>query len=151
MLRLEKGHIIVSHDTDGLTDPQEAASGWAVRMKKKCFVGQRSLAILDQRERTRQLVGFVLAEGAREPLPKECHLVVDGPEILGRVTSAKYSPTLGRVIGLAYVPPAKIEPGSTFTIKIDGGRLVKATVVELPFYDPGNERQQIDAPGEVAP
>ena len=29
------------------------------------IVGQRSLAILDQRGRTRQLVGFVLAEGAR--------------------------------------------------------------------------------------
>ncbi len=105
----------------------------------------------DAGDRARQLVGFVLAEGAREPLPKECHLVVDGPEILGRVTSAKYSPTLGRVIGLAYLPPARGEPGSTFTIKIEGGRLVTATVVELPFYDPGNTRQHVDVPGEAAP
>ena len=48
--------------------------------------------------------------------------MVDGPEILGRVTSAKYSPTLDRVIGLAYVPPALSEPGSSINIKIDGGR-----------------------------
>ena len=143
LLRLEKGHLIVGQDTDGLTDPYEAGAGWAVRMKKKFFVGQRSLAILNEKGRKRQLVGFTLAEGRREPLPKECHLVVDGPEILGRVTSAKYSPTLDRVIGLAYVPPALSEPGSSINIKIDGGRIITATVVTTPFYDPDNERQKV--------
>ena len=69
--------------------------------------------------------------------------MVDGPEILGRVTSAKYSPTLDRVIGLAYVPPALSEPGSSINIKIDGGRIITATVATTPFYDPENERQKV--------
>jgi sarcosine oxidase subunit alpha len=142
LLRMEKGHIIVGQDTDGLTDPHEAAAGWAVRMKKEFFVGQRSLAILTEKGRKRQLVGFVLGDGDRTPLPKECHLVVDGPEILGRVTSCKYSPTIGRVIGLAYVPTNLSEPRSKITIKIDGGELVTAEVVTLPFYDPDNLRQK---------
>ena len=43
MLRLEKGHIIVSQDTDGLTQPFEAGMNWAVKMEKPFFVGQRSL------------------------------------------------------------------------------------------------------------
>ena len=72
---------------------------------------------------------------------------MDGPDILGRVTSAKYSPTLDRVIGLAYVPPALTEPGASINIKIDGGRIIIGTVVATPFYDPDNERQKVQ-PGE---
>ena len=30
VMRLEKGHIIVGQDTDGLTHPYEAALGWAI-------------------------------------------------------------------------------------------------------------------------
>jgi sarcosine oxidase subunit alpha len=150
LLRLEKGHLIVGQDTDGLTDPYEAGAGWAVRMKKAFFVGQRSLSILKEKGRNRQLVGFTLAKGRRDPLPKECHLVVDGTKILGRVTSAKYSPTLDRVIGLAYVPPALSEPGSKINIKVDGGRIITATMATTPFYDPDNERQKMQPSEEVA-
>jgi sarcosine oxidase subunit alpha len=141
LLRLEKGHIIISQDTDGLTHPYEAECGWAVRTQKPFFVGKRSLSILTAREQTRGLVGFVLEQGLREPVPKECHLVVDGPKILGRVSSAKYSPTLGRVIGLASVPPALSTIGSELQIKIEGGQIITGTVVDLPFYDPDNARQ----------
>ena len=49
VLRLEKGHLIVGQDTDGLTDPFEANARWAVNMQKPFFVGQRSLKILDKR------------------------------------------------------------------------------------------------------
>jgi sarcosine oxidase subunit alpha len=45
------------------------------------------------------------------------------------------------VIGLAYVRPHQAEPGQTFSIRVDGGKLVHARVVALPFYDPGNARQ----------
>ena len=41
LLRLEKGHLIVSQDTDGLTDPFEAHLGWAVKLDKPFFVGKR--------------------------------------------------------------------------------------------------------------
>jgi sarcosine oxidase subunit alpha len=76
------------------------------------------------------------------PMPKECHLVIRGSEIAGRVTSCARSPALARVIGLAYLPPERSAVGTAFTIRGDGGRLIAARVVPLPFYDPHNERQK---------
>lgn len=146
LLRLEKGHLIVGQDTDGLTHPFEAALDWAVKMDKPFFVGQRSLAILSKKPLKRRLVGFTLPENHRGPSPKECHLVVKDGRITGRVTSVSSSPTLGRVLGLAYVSPDQAAAGSTFTIRIDGGREVLATVVPLPFYDPDNLRQTDGVP-----
>lgn len=150
VLRLEKGHIIVGQDTDGLTSPFEAVMDWAVKMDKPFFIGQRSLAILQKKPIKRKLVGFMLAENYSGPTPKECHLIIkDGTTITGRITSVVASPTLKRVIGMAYVAPEQSAVGSTFTIRLDGERggspasapTVTATVVKIPFYDPDNLRQ----------
>ena len=59
------------------------------------------------------------------------------------MTSIVRSPTLGKVIGLAYVAPDQAAPGSEFEIKIDGGEMVRAAVVKLPFYDPDGARQEM--------
>jgi sarcosine oxidase subunit alpha len=108
---------------------------------KPFFVGQRSLKILGKRPCTRALVGFTLAPADRDAGVKECHLVIENGEIVGRTTSVAYSPTLQRVIGLAYLPPDRAAPGTAFSIRIDSGALVTATVVATPFYDPQNTRQ----------
>ena len=63
--------------------------------------------------------------------------------ITRRVTSAVRSPTLGRVIGLAYVAPDQAEPGSRFQIRIERGEIIQAEVVRVPFYDPENRRQEL--------
>ncbi len=138
VLRLEKGHIIVGQDTDGLTIPQEAALTWAIARKKPYFVGKRSIEI-QARDVTRQLVGFVLGDGAAAP--KEGHLVIRDGDITGHVTSSAYSPTLAKHIGLAYVAPDQTSAGTEFSIRVDGGELVGAVVAPLPFYDPENARQ----------
>jgi sarcosine oxidase subunit alpha len=145
ILRLEKAHVIVGQDTDGLTTPREAKMSWAVKMDKPFFVGQRSLQIHEKKPLERVLVGFALPRGYSGPVPQECHLVIENNKIMGRVTSIAYSPTLRRVIGLAYVPPHKEAIGSEFDIRIDDGTLVRATVVETPFYDPENLRQSSEA------
>ena len=142
VMRLEKGHIIVGQDTDGLTHPYEAALGWAIGKSKPFFVGKRSIEIQRARGLQRILVGFTLAEpNAR--CPKECHLVIRAGAITGRVTSAVRSPTLGRVIGLAYVAPDQAEVGQRFQIRIERGEMVEAQVVPVPFYDPDNWRQEL--------
>jgi sarcosine oxidase subunit alpha len=69
--------------------------------------------------------------------------VLQGEEMVGRVTSCNYSPTLDKIIGLAYVPPGDAQAGSQLTIKSTGGVLVCATVTELPFFDPANQRQEL--------
>jgi len=140
LLRLEKGHIIVGQDTDGLTNPYEAAMPWAVHMKKAYFVGKRSLQILKDKK-TRTLIGFTLAAGKRCPVPDECNLVIHEDEIAGRVTSVSESPTLSCVIGMAYVDDKVLSGGGYFRIRASDGTLVNATVRPLPFYDPGGARQ----------
>ncbi len=141
VLRLEKGHIIIGQDSDGLTYPFEAGMGWAVKQDKPFFVGQRSLAILRRKPVTRRLVGFLLSRDHMGPLPKECHLVIESGDIAGRVTSVTSSPTLGHMIGMAYVRPDQTRPGSIINIRVDGGEMIRATVAKMPFYDPENLRQ----------
>lgn len=140
-LRLEKGHLIVGQDTDGLTTPFEANLHWAVKMDKPFFVGQRSLQIHAKRPLKHQLVGFTLNAFTGTP-PQECHLVIDNGEIAGRITSIAYSPSLDRHIGLAYVKPEQAVIGTQFTIRRSDGSLVTATVAPTPFYDPDNLRQK---------
>jgi sarcosine oxidase subunit alpha len=142
VLRLEKGHIIVGQDTDGLTHPAEAGMEWALAKKKPFYVGKRAIDMQMAKPQTRKLVGFTLA-GAGSPVPKECHLVIRNGDIAGRVTSCAYSPTLKKVIGLAYVPPDLTAEGARFKIRVDGGAMVEAEVVPTPFYDPQNKRQEM--------
>jgi len=146
LLRLEKGHIIVGQDTDGLTNPYEAAMPWAVHVKKDKFVGKRSLQILKEKK-TRTLVGFTLASGNGETIPDECNLVIDDREICGRVTSVSESATLSCVIGLAYVDDKTLLRGGKISIRINDGVLVEAKVVPLPFYDPKGLRQTFGSAG----
>jgi sarcosine oxidase, subunit alpha len=53
------------------------------------------------------------------------------------------SPTLNKVIGLAYLPVSRTVAGARFQIRIDGGRMVDAAVIQTPFYDPDNKRQEM--------
>lgn len=140
VLRLEKGHVIVTQDTDGLTHPHEVDLGWALGRRKSFFVGKRSIEILREKGLVRRLVGYAVPD--RDALvPEEGHLVVRDGEITGRVTSSAWSPVLDQAIGLAYVAPDQAEVGSIITIKAARGRLVEAEVSRLPFYDPDNTRQ----------
>ena len=142
ILRLEKGHIIIGQDTDAMSNPMEVQMGWAVSRKKPFFVGGRTLTELEKKPQLRSLVGFVVND-LNAPIPKESHLVLDGEQMTGRVTSCNYSPTLQKPIGLAYVTPENTQAGSTFIIKSSGGVRVTAEVVKLPFYDPDTLRQEL--------
>ncbi len=139
-LRLEKGHIIVGQDTDGLSIPQEANMAWAIA-EKPFFTGHRAIEARTARPLSRQLVGFTLPPGSR--LPDECNLTLAAGGIAGRVTSIANSATCGQPIGLAYVHPHMASTGDQFDIKLSDGQRVCAEVVDPPFYDPDNERQML--------
>ena len=61
-------------------------------------------------------------------------VMLDGGPV-GRVTSARLSPTLGRGFGLAWVPVDLAEDGSPIGVRVDG-RTVRATIRTDPVYDP---------------
>ena len=140
LLRLEKGHLIIGQDTDGLTIPHEADLAWAVSRKKEFFIGKRAIEIQVANGIKRRLVGFTLPKELRHKrLPKECNLVIHNGNIDGRVTSVAYSPTLDKIIGLAYVEKSK----NSVSIRLDSGRLVLGEIVSLPFYDAEGARQKL--------
>lgn len=134
LLRLEMGHHLVSHDTDGLTNPFEAHSESLVAMDKDFFIGQRSLKIIEKKPLNKKLVTFVLDNGFTGELPKECNLVIENGDIKGRVTSISHSNYLNRIIGFAFVAPEQSKSGSRFQVRTDSGAMVPATVTHAPFF-----------------
>lgn len=143
LLRLEKAHLIVGQDTDGLTTPFEAACGWAVKMEKPFFVGQRSLRILQKKPLRQILAGFELLPAANAGRVLESHLVIERGEMAGRVTSVAWSGTLSKHIGLAMLRPDLAGLGSQFTIRGSDGAMIEAQVVRTPFYDADGGRQKL--------
>jgi sarcosine oxidase subunit alpha len=152
LLRLEKGHLIVGQDTDGLTNPFQAGLGWAVRMEKAFFVGQRSLRLLQARPGKQRLIGFVLHADEAE-VPEACCLAIEGARIAGRITSIGWSDAVQAHIGLAYLEPALAQTGGKFLVRNTRGNLIEAQVTQTPFYDPEHARQRVAdaaADGRVA-
>lgn len=145
LLRLEKGHIIIGQDTDGLTTPFDAGLQWAVKMDKPFFIGQRSLQIVKKRSAKQKLVGFILDEEFNQTSPQEGHLIIHQNEIAGRVTSIGFSPSLQKYVGLAYLKPELAKVGHRFSIRLSDRTLVTATIHPTPFYDPENLRQKEEA------
>ena len=142
---LEKGHVIIGQDTDGLTTPAQASMEWAVKMDKPFFVGQRSPA--HHREAAAETETGRLRSDASfaGSAPKECHLIIRDGQIAGRVTSVAHSPALGHVIGLALIAPEMAGEGTRFNIRVEAGAMVEARVVATPFYDAAGERQKVAA------
>jgi len=142
VLRLEKGHIIISQDTDAMSFPHEIDMAWAVSRKKPFFVGGRSIELRLNQPAQRKLVGFTLPDDG-SPIPDESNLVLRGDKVVGFVTSVARSPILETVIGLAYAHPEDAEVGKNIDIKLDSGHIIQAQVAAPHFYDPDNKRQEL--------
>ena len=97
-------------------------------------MGARARAETDELETA--LVGIKMQNGH---VPTEGAVVLpDGDGPVGQVTSARFSPQLGGVIGMAWVPAALAKDGASVTIS-DEGKRFEAEVVTAPFYDPDGE------------
>jgi sarcosine oxidase subunit alpha len=141
ILRLEKGHIIITQDTDALSHPYEVGVGWAIGKDKPFFLGQRSIQIISKQKLRRKLVGVRWPQGYSGPLPDECHLIFHQGHIAGRITSITHRSTQGYALGMAMVEPELSEVGTNLTIRLTDGSNCQAQVAKLPFYDPDNQRQ----------
>ncbi|HEV3143484.1 MAG TPA: 2Fe-2S iron-sulfur cluster-binding protein [Gemmataceae bacterium] len=142
VLRLEKGHLLFGVDTDALSNPLEAGLEWLVRFEKPEFIGREPLVKFKNRGPRSRLVGFYLTappSADTDFLSFEGCQVVEGGRPVGRVTSMRFSPTLERPLGLAWLPAAKSQAGAQFFIRWNE-RDIAAKVVPLPFYDPEMKR-----------
>jgi glycine cleavage system aminomethyltransferase T len=109
---------------------------WVAKLNKADFIGRNALSRLAQAEPQQKLVGFVMSE---EAIPQDgAAILVDGA-LGGRVTSARYSPTNGKAVGLAWVVAKSAAEGMEIQIRVNGG-VAKARIVPDAFYDPTGER-----------
>jgi sarcosine oxidase subunit alpha len=137
LLRLQKMHVLIGQDTDSESTPYNAAMPWIVKLdKEEEFIGRWALEHAAEQTTETALVGFTMANG-HVPTEGAAVLASDG-SALGRVTSSRFSPKLGKVIGLAWVPSGVASDGAAFTIS-DGEARLRAEVVTKPFYDPEGE------------
>ncbi len=129
-LRLEMGYCLYGNDIDDTTSPIEAGLGWITKFTKD-FTNSEALKSEKERGPERKLVGFELDDRG---IPRHGYDIVDGNgNTIGNVTSGTMAPSLGKGIGLGYVPPIFADAGSKINIQIRK-KAVPATVVKLPFY-----------------
>jgi folate-binding protein YgfZ len=126
-LRLEAGIPWLGSDFDEHHIPHEAAlEKTHISFTKGCYTGQEIVERVRSRGHVnRRLTGLAFADGT--PPQAGTKLTADGAEA-GSVTSAAFSPLLGKAIGLGYVRREFGAPGT----KLRCGETA-AEVIELPF------------------
>jgi aminomethyltransferase len=130
-LRLEMGLPLYGQDLDTEHTPVEAGYG-SLLTSPADFIGKSALPLVRER-----LIGLAL-EGRRSA--RHHDPVLRGDEIVGRVTSGSFAPSLGHAIALAYVR-ADVADAETFTIQTAKTALT-ARRVDLPFYTAGTARSK---------
>ncbi|MEX0989581.1 MAG: glycine cleavage system aminomethyltransferase GcvT [Actinomycetota bacterium] len=133
VLRLEMGYPLYGQDLSEDRTPFEAGLGWTVDLDKGDFRGREAL----QRQREHGIPGRLrgLMMDERRHIPRAHHVVLDGGDPVGEVTSGTFSPLLQRGIALAYLTePDRLSPGDRMEVDIRGRRGA-AQIVRPPFVD----------------
>jgi len=128
-LRLEAALPLYGHELDDTTSPFEAGLERFVKPLERDFIGAAALSARPDDGEGRRLVGF---EMTGRGIARADYEIVHEGRVVGRVTSGAPSPTLGKSIGLGYVPRALSTLGQNLSIRIRS-KDVAAEIVETPF------------------
>lgn len=128
-LRLEAALPLYGHELDRDTTPFEAGLDRFVKPLDRGFIGAAALTARADETDPKRLVGFEMV--GRGIARADYEILIEG-EAVGRVTSGAPSPTLGKSIGLGYVPRSKSAAGQRLDVRIRS-KDVEAVVVETPF------------------
>lgn len=133
-LRLEARLSLYGNDIDETTSPLEAGLGWTVHFRDRDFLGKTALLSQEEEGVARRLVGFEMTEKA---IARHGYTVIRGNDpnepVVGTVTSGSPAPSLGKNIGLAYLPLEMTKKGTEFCVLIRGAAK-GARVIKTPFY-----------------
>ena len=134
--RIEGGMLSYHADADINTNPYEVGLGRLVNLDIDAnFIGKEALNKINTDGIKRKQVGVILdCKPLTGPNTNFWKIVKNG-NVVGKITSAVHSPRLKKNIALAMVSVEQSELGNQFDVVINS-QLVKATVVEKPFYDP---------------
>ena len=130
-LRLESKMALYGHEISDKINVWEAGLDRYCKMEKGNFVGRAALESAKAAGLPRTLAGIEMID--RGIARDEYRVWNEAGETIGVVTSGSPSPTLGKNIALAYVPPAYSAVGTVLYVEIRSQRC-KAQVVSTPFY-----------------
>lgn len=136
VLRIEAGRLRYGHELNETIDPITAGLEAVVDFGHE-FLGREAVAAVRDKGPARKRVGLILTtpEGKQGPpgIPRlGAPVLRAGGGEVGTVTSGTYSPTLEKVIAMAYVAPDVADVGTDVQVSMESGP-VGASVVELPF------------------
>ncbi len=130
-LRLEAKMALYGHEISDTINVWEAGLDRYCRMDKGDFIGRAALEEAKAKGLSRTLVGLEMVERG---IARDNYACCDeSGQAAGVITSGSPSPTLGKNIALAYVPPAFSAVGTTILVEIRGQKY-RAQVVPTPFY-----------------
>ena len=140
--RIEGGMLSYHADMDAHTNPFELGLDRLVDLEMPLnFIGKAALKQVQQQGISRQQVGLEI-DGEPLPSPNTQFWPVEvNGEVIGKVTSAVYSPRLKKNIALAMVAIGHSAVDTTCTVQLTG-ETRSGTIVPKPFYDP---KKQITA------
>lgn len=133
-LRLEMCYPLNGSDLSPERTPIEAGLGFFVDLDKGEFIGRETLA---RQKADGPAVRLAAIEYTDKGAPPRAHYPVldaEGSEV-SELSSGVLSPSLGKGIGMAYLPAALAKPGTDLFIDVRGRRF-PAKVVKKPFYKP---------------
>ncbi len=130
-LRLESKMALYGHEISDKINVWEAGLDRYCKMEKADFIGRAALERTKATGLTRTLIGLGMVD--RGIARDEYRCCNEAGEAIGLITSGSPSPTLGKNIALAYVPPAYSAVGTILYVEIRSQKC-KAQVVPTPFY-----------------
>ena len=140
--RIEGGMLSYHADMDAQTNPFELGLDRLVDLEMPAdFIGKAALKKAQQQGISRRQIGLDI-DGGPLPGPNTQFWPVEvNGEVIGKVTSAVYSPRLKKNIALAMVASAHSAVGTTCDIQLPN-EMRSGAIVPKPFYDP---KKQITA------
>jgi len=116
--------------------PLEAGLGMFVCWSKPDFIGKEALEKIQKQGLSSRLVALTMDAGGN--LYGGESVFANG-RVIDRIRSGSYGYSIGRDIGLVYLPPALAKDGTELEVQVMGER-VKAKVANLPLVDPKGQK-----------
>jgi len=138
-LRIEKGYLYWSGDISPEDNPLEAGLGMFVDFNKHDFIGRPALLKIKEQGLNSRLMALTMNAGGNlyggESVRKN-------DRVVGRIRTGNYGYSIGKDIGLIYLPLDLATAGTELEVEVLG-ESVKARVAETPIVDPAGEKLRV--------
>ncbi len=138
--RIEGGMLSFHADMDMQTNPYELGLDRLVNLEANTtFIGREALESIQAKGVTRKHVGLEIRGDPLAGPNTTFWPIISDDKVVGKVTSAIYSPRLEKNIALAMVSNDVAQKGTQLGVQLNmqlREQMSVATVVDKPFYDP---------------